>query len=626
MRKAAARRFISLGLSCTLAVAVSAGPAYAHERFGGFGGQGFFHGNGGGYHGNRGGGYRGNGFMPFRPRIEGGFIGGERRRDYPPPIEVFDEPEPRPPREWRESPERPIRPPPTAGLYEGEPYRPVRPPFKPAPSPGLSVGKPYMPVRRPVRFGLAPVATVTAPISPAKVPIGSAIAPIRPTPAPIHTLAAPTKPVPGPSAPPTPPPVAVGRVFTPPPGETRFRPGQVVVEVANSIPPATVALILRNHRLVESKVIDDVLLRTSVRLWRFPESRDVAGVVRELGAETALLSIQPNYIYELQQISDAAATAPGPVAPDVAAPKSTPARSETAAPPAAIVTTTTTSTPVAPAPTPLQYWLGKLNVDEGMLGDPIRVGVIDTAVDETHPDLVGAVEASFNAIGGAGAPRSLDHGTSIAGAIAARGHLKGIAPNVRIVSARAFDNEGGKAKGDTTSIVEALVWIAKEQARVVNMSFAGPQDPDLLHRNLAAALAGGMMIVGAAGNAGPKSPPLYPGADESVFAVTATDADDKLYRMANVGPYIAVAAPGVDVLLPIPRGGYSLQTGTSVSAALVSGVVALLLERRATATPAELKQLLMETATHLGAKDQTGAGLVDARRALSAQALPAPTN
>ena len=88
------------------------------------------------------------------------------------------------------------------------------------------------------------------------------------------------------------------------------------------------------------------------------------------------------------------------------------------------------------------------------------------------------------------------------------------------------------------------------------------------------------------GNAGPKSPPLYPGADENVIAITATDAEDKLYAMANVGAYVAVAAPGVDVLLPAPRGRlFDLETGTSVSSALVSGVVALLLERQPKATP-----------------------------------------
>ena len=71
------------------------------------------------------------------------------------------------------------------------------------------------------------------------------------------------------------------------------------------------------------------------------------------------------------------------------------------------------------------------------------------------------------------------------------------------------------------------------------------------------------MLIAAAGNAGPKSPPLYPGADENVIAITATDAQDHLFPMANVGPYVAAAAPGVDVLLPAPNGAYSLETGTS---------------------------------------------------------------
>ena len=71
-------------------------------------------------------------------------------------------------------------------------------------------------------------------------------------------------------------------------------------------------------------------------------------------------------------------------------------------------------------------------------GEPVRVAVIDTAIDESHPDLAGAVESRFDAIGG-GPARSLDHGTSIAGAIAARGRLRGVAPNVRILSARAFE-------------------------------------------------------------------------------------------------------------------------------------------------------------------------------------------
>ncbi|MGO4870459.1 MAG: S8 family peptidase [Roseiarcus sp.] len=373
----------------------------------------------------------------------------------------------------------------------------------------------------------------------------------------------------------------VARAFPPPPGETRLRRGEVLVETAPGTPPATVALIARRHRLIEAQVVPIGLLGTSVHLWRIPDAREVASVVRELGGEPSLARIQPNYLYAAQQ--DGAPTG---------------------------------------APAPPQYALTKLHVDamaDPAPAEPVRVAVIDTAIDESHPDLEGAIEARFDAIGGA-APRSLAHGTAIAGAIAAHGRLKGVDPNVRILSARALDSEGAGAVGETLWLLEAIDWAARERASVVNMSFAGPPDP-ALHAILAAASAKGMTLVAAAGNAGPNSPPLYPGADEAALAVTATDADDKLYRNANVGRYIAVAAPGVDVLLPVPQGAYALQTGTSVSAALVSGVVALMLERRPSAPPAEIRKWLAATAEPLGGgarPDEFGAGLVDAQRAITA--------
>ena len=83
-----------------------------------------------------------------------------------------------------------------------------------------------------------------------------------------------------------------------------------------------------------------------------------------------------------------------------------------------------------------------------------------------------------------------------------------------------------------------------EGARIINMSFAGPKDPSLA-RALKAAYDKGIVLIAAAGNAGPKSPPLFPGADPNVIAVTATDVDDKLFTGANRGKYISVSAPGV---------------------------------------------------------------------------------
>jgi subtilisin family serine protease len=129
----------------------------------------------------------------------------------------------------------------------------------------------------------------------------------------------------------------------------------------------------------------------------------------------------------------------------------------------------------------------------------------------------------------------------------------------------------------------------------------------------------GIVLVAAAGNAGPKSPPLYPGADPNVIAVTATDADDKLFTGANRGKYISVSAPGVDILVPAPEGDYQITTGTSVAAAEVSGIVALLLERNPKLTPADIRRILTLSAKRLSPGDRDdnfGSGLIDPIQAL----------
>ena len=185
---------------------------------------------------------------------------------------------------------------------------------------------------------------------------------------------------------------------------------------------------------------------------------------------------------------------------------------------------------------------------------------------------------------------------------------------MRILAVRAF----GTTQGSTFSILKALDWAVAHNARVINMSFAGPPDP-AMQRALVVARQKGAILVAAAGNAGPKSPPLYPAADPGVIAVTATDANDRLFTMANRGAYVSVAAPGVDILMPSPGGNYWMSSGTSMAAAYVSGVAALILERRPQLSPDAVRKVLLSTARDLGAKgrdDQFGAGLTDAYQAV----------
>ena len=139
---------------------------------------------------------------------------------------------------------------------------------------------------------------------------------------------------------------------------------------------------------------------------------------------------------------------------------------------------------------------------------------------------------------------------------------------------RAFTGDKESAQSTTFNILKGLDWAATKNARIVNMSFAGPSDP-MFRNMLAKAHARGIVLIAAVGNAGPQSPPLYPAADPNVIGVTATDANDQLLPQANRGPQVAVAAPGVEILAPSPDGGYQITSGTSIAAAHASGVAAL---------------------------------------------------
>jgi subtilisin family serine protease len=365
--------------------------------------------------------------------------------------------------------------------------------------------------------------------------------------------------------------------FPPPAGEDRYVPNEVLLDIAAGVSAQQLDVIARRFSMTRLDVHNLRLVGRAIHRWRINNGRSVTAVIRALEGEARIAGAQPNYLYRQGGQNDEKA----------------PAQADESA----------------------QYVIGKLHLTDAhrlATGRNVLVAVIDSGIDTAHPDLVGTVAASFDVLG----PHEAHfHGTAMAGAIAAHGQLIGVAPRVRLLAVRALNGQG---EGTTTSIADGMDWAVARGARVLNLSFAGPHDP-LLQQHLAAAHGRRVVLIAAAGNAGPTSAPLYPAADPHVIAVTATDADDRLFAHANRGRHIAVAAPGVDVLGPAPNGSVQMISGTSIAAAHVSGVAALILERAPSLGPDEVRNILMRSAVVLSvqeAKDNTGAGLADAFRAI----------
>jgi hypothetical protein len=416
-----------------------------------------------------------------------------------------------------------------------------------------------------------------------------------------------------------------------PAGGERYIGNEVITAFAPGTTARAIAQIARRHGLTQLETQNFPLIGTSLYRWWVGGHRSVADIIDALGDERAVAAVQPNYVFTLQGDATQNAAAPAEIAPGRAAGADN--GSSTGAPAVAPDAAVTAPAAVTASGDPAQYVLTELEIPQAQqlaTGKDIVVAVIDSEIDAKHPDLAGTVVKNFDALGGDDTPNP--HGTAMAGAIAEHGKLLGIAPGVEILAIHAFAGTSGAAKGTSFAIYKGLQWAADNGARVINMSFAGPPDPTM-QRMLAAAFDKGIVLVAAAGNAGPKSDPLYPAADPDVIAVTATDRNEHIFDMANRGRYITVSAPGVDVFALAPDGTYQVTTGTSVAAAHVSGVAALLLERKSSLSPTEIRSVLMTTATRIGppAPDSDcGAGLVNAYRAVSwlgrNPPAPAPDN
>lgn len=280
-------------------------------------------------------------------------------------------------------------------------------------------------------------------------------------------------------------------------------------------------------------------------------------------------------------------------------------------------------------------------------GAGVTVAVLDTGVENDHPDLVGNVLTGKDMIG-FGAVRGqrpwARHGTAMAGIIAGHGHgfdnddgVMGIAPEAKILPVRVIleDDDPARAKARNTrgnALAEGIRWAADHGADVINLSLG--DDSASAHPEAGEddavqyALRKGAVVVASAGNGGEKGDHIsYPAAYPGVIAATAVDKFGTRASFSTRRWYATVAAPGDDVVIADPDHRYYEGWGTSAASAFVSGAVALIKAAHPDLTPAQIKRLLEDTARNApagGRDDSRGFGFIDPAAALKAAARLRP--
>jgi hypothetical protein len=205
-----------------------------------------------------------------------------------------------------------------------------------------------------------------------------------------------------------------------------------------------------------------------------------------------------------------------------------------------------------------------------------RLGMIDTGINTDHPALQGRRLTVHQLDLGDRAAAGRQHGTAIAAMLVGNvaGRVPGLLPDAELIAVEAFHRASGAEQADAFSVSEALDLLIGAEVEVINLSFSGPPNAVLEAMILRAAEAG-IGLVAAAGNGGPGASPAYPAAWPQVVAVTAVDAGERIYRQANQGPYVMLAAPGVNVWTAASVAGGRLRSGTSYATPFVTAALAV---------------------------------------------------
>ncbi|OME74055.1 peptidase S8 [Paenibacillus sp. FSL A5-0031] len=249
-------------------------------------------------------------------------------------------------------------------------------------------------------------------------------------------------------------------------------------------------------------------------------------------------------------------------------------------------------------------------------GHRVKVGVIDTGADFSHPDLRQSLSRGINLLNRSMLPHDDNgHGTHIAGTIAAANQLQGmigVAPRALISPVKAFDHNGSAFVSD---IILGIEWCIRNRMNVINMSFGMKTKSKALLGAVINAHNAGVIIVASSGNDGKRRSVDYPARYPQTIAVGATNKLRRVAPFSNRGSYIDVYAPGDKIVSAWLRGKYNEMSGTSMATSHVSGAIALLLAHKPGLTPTEIKTIIKRSVQPLrGSKARRTIGELDVMR------------
>ncbi|MFZ9858106.1 MAG: S8 family peptidase [Roseiflexaceae bacterium] len=258
-----------------------------------------------------------------------------------------------------------------------------------------------------------------------------------------------------------------------------------------------------------------------------------------------------------------------------------------------------------PESTPQQWYLDRIQAPilDNLAIPPVRVAIIDTGVDTTHPDLVNQIVETRNIFDESTMNDIQGHGTHTAGIIAATHNLttntRGICATCQIIAIKAINDDG---YGSDVTVAQGIDNAINAGAKVINLSIGSIHDAPAIKAAIERALAADIIVVAAAGN-NEKSPgeEVFPAAYPGVLAVSAVDQNNRIASFAQDNPGIDLVAPGVEIVSTSPHGdGYSIEQGTSTAAPQVTATAAIVRALRPELSAQQTQELILVHTEDLG--------------------------